>query len=194
MYKTKEEIKMWLDKKGVTNYIINQDLTVNVNGDVSIGFMSLKSIDVQFKKVTGNFYCNNNFLTSLQGCPQSVGGNFKCHTNQLATLEFSPEKVHVDFVFSGNPILSLIKRPCYVGGIFIGHNINISSLEGLPDFYGSFKISLKSKDKLKELESLYDVSGNEIWLTKKQYHTFKFSHTLEKALDDINSKNKKNKI
>jgi hypothetical protein len=33
---------------------------------------------VQFRNVSGYFYCDNNQLTSLEGCPSSVGGDFYC--------------------------------------------------------------------------------------------------------------------
>lgn len=63
MLKTKAEIQAWLDKMGVENYIINNDLTVDVNGSVDLDRKGLIEIPVQFGIVTGNFYCNENDLT-----------------------------------------------------------------------------------------------------------------------------------
>ena len=83
MLKTKEEIIVWLDKYGVENYTINEDLTVNVNDSVNLIENNLKSIDVQFNVVSRNFFCNNNQLTSLEGCPKEIGGVFWCHDNEL---------------------------------------------------------------------------------------------------------------
>ena len=43
-------------------------------------------LPIQFRKVSGNFDCYNNKLTSLLGCPSSVGGNFSCYSNHLNSL------------------------------------------------------------------------------------------------------------
>ena len=37
-------------------------------------------------KVGGNFYCYNNKLTSLLGCPIEVGSSFNCDNNKLSSL------------------------------------------------------------------------------------------------------------
>jgi hypothetical protein len=41
----------------------------------------------------GNFNCNYNRLTSLQGAPESVGGGFYCSNNHLTSLQGAPESV-----------------------------------------------------------------------------------------------------
>ena len=64
MLKTRIEVIGWLDKyKGkIDNYTINEDLSVDVVGN--------------------SFYCHNNKLTSLVGCPVKVVG-FHCYNNNL---------------------------------------------------------------------------------------------------------------
>ena len=47
------------EKIGVKNYTINEDLSVDVDGDLQLT-----------KKGTG--------LTSLKGCPEYIGGDFDC--------------------------------------------------------------------------------------------------------------------
>ena len=44
---------------------------------------------IKFGKVDGWFYCDNNQLVSLEGCPFSVGG-FYCRNNKK---QFSEEEV-----------------------------------------------------------------------------------------------------
>jgi hypothetical protein len=80
----KHFILNWLDEMGVENYTINDDLTIDVNGDLRIGlYEDLDEIPefIQFNKVYGNFYCNDNNLTSLRGCPTYVSGDFDCSSN-----------------------------------------------------------------------------------------------------------------
>ncbi len=60
--------------------------TVNVAGTVNLSCLGLERLPVQFGTVSGNFYCYNNRLTSLEGAPSSVGGNFYCGGNRLTSL------------------------------------------------------------------------------------------------------------
>ena len=99
----KIEIKAWLDSMDIKNYTINDDLTVDVNGDVYLSFNNLTSIPVQFGKVNGYFSCHNNQLISLAGCPSSVGDGFYCFDNNLLTsLKGCPSSVGGDFCCDGN--------------------------------------------------------------------------------------------
>ena len=76
MLKTKSAISLWLDKYDIENYTINDDLTVDVAGNVYLGNSGLATIPIQFGKVGGTFSCYNNQLKSLVGCPREVGGDF----------------------------------------------------------------------------------------------------------------------
>jgi len=71
-------IREWLEQMGIENYTINDDGTVDVDGDVNISNKNLTEIPIQFGKVNGNFWCNNNELTTLKGVPRIVGGIFSC--------------------------------------------------------------------------------------------------------------------
>lgn len=76
MLKNKDDIKEWLDKYGIEKYTIKENMTVDVHGEVNLSNKELTSIVVQFDYVKGNFYCYNNELISLEGCPKLVGGDF----------------------------------------------------------------------------------------------------------------------
>ena len=67
---------------GIKNYTINNGL-VDVDASVDLSYIRLTKLPLQFGKVTGNFNCGNNKLTSLEGAPQSVGGDFYCDNNPL---------------------------------------------------------------------------------------------------------------
>lgn len=98
MLKTKEEIKEWLDSYGIEKYTINDDLKVDVDGNVWFPHKILKEILVQFNIVNGNFSCSMSNITSLKGCPKIVKQDFFCHTNKLLkSLEYCPILVYGEF-------------------------------------------------------------------------------------------------
>ena len=61
----RQEIKFWLNYHRIENYTINDDLTVDVVGDVDLIRMELTEIPFQFGVIKGSFYCYKNKLTSL---------------------------------------------------------------------------------------------------------------------------------
>ena len=69
-------------KYGITNYTINSDVSIDVDGDVNLIDNNLTRFPLKFRNVSGNFYCYNNQLTTLVGGPQTVGGDFDCSHNQ----------------------------------------------------------------------------------------------------------------
>lgn len=158
MLKTKEEIKDWLYTydKGYYDYpekyFINEDLTINVNGDVFIQGTELKTFPVKFIDVIGNFMCDDNYLISLEGCPVYVGGAFDCSDNKLESLEGGPQKVRGSFLCNGNNLKNLKGSPAFVGGSFhCQQNYDMESLDGLGKvqrtlFYPPI-VQLRSKDK-----------------------------------------------
>ena len=103
----------------ITKFIINDDLTVTVNGNVDIASRSLTELPVQFKKVYGYFWCQNNRLKTLVGCPEEVAGSFFCGKNPLESLKGAPKKVWKAFSCSSCPNLRTLKgAPKEVGGDF----------------------------------------------------------------------------
>ena len=48
-------------------------------------------VGIKFGKVGGRFYCDRNYLTSLEGAPQEVGGNFICDAFRLEKEEWNLE-------------------------------------------------------------------------------------------------------
>ena len=102
MLQSKSEISLWLDKYNIKNYTINDDLTVDVAGDVYLGNSGLATIPIQFGKVGGWFYCYNNQLKSLVGCPREVGGYFSCYHNKLTSLVGCPNVIRGEFYCDDN--------------------------------------------------------------------------------------------
>ena len=107
-----------------------------VSGDFDCSYNNLTSLEGCPKEVSGHFYCYDNNLTSLEGCPKEVGGGFYCHYNSLTSLEFGPEAVNGDFICYDNNLTSLEGCPEKVNGDFdCGYN-KLISLEGCPKEVG----------------------------------------------------------
>ena len=86
-------IKDWLDETGVRNYMINDDLTIDVDSVVDLSRRNLKKFPyyIQFNNIKGKFDMGINFFTSLKGCPRIVAGEFECDRNRLTSLEWCPK-------------------------------------------------------------------------------------------------------
>ena len=106
----------------ITNYTINPDGSIDVNGNVFLYKKGLTEFPLTFNKVTGNFDCGENNLTSLKGSPRWVGCHFTCSNNPLTSLEFSPD---------------------YVGGYFNCEYNNLTHNYCCTDISSSFYTSLE---------------------------------------------------
>jgi hypothetical protein len=115
----KEDIKLWLNEMKIINYIIHDDLTVDVAGAVDLKNKCLKFLPIQFGKIMtnqGNFHIDDNDLTSLLGCPSDVVGTFNCSDNHLTSLEYAPQSCAR--IFSANNPIQItqalnIKLECF---------------------------------------------------------------------------------
>ena len=135
---SKEGVKQFLDLMGVEKYTINEDLSVDVKGDVDISNKGLGTIPVKFGRVGGYFTCHSNRLTSLQGAPREVGGSFYCHSNRLTSLEGAAQKVGGYFYCSSNRLTSLEGAAQEVGGGFDCSYNKLTSLQGAPQKVGGY--------------------------------------------------------
>ena len=110
---------------------------VDVEGDFDISYKSLGNMDgIKFGKVSGDFDCPGNDLTSLEGAPQEVGVGFDCNYTYLTSLKGAPQKVGGDFFCSYNKLTSLEGAPQEVGGDFVCLENKLTSLEGAPQEVG----------------------------------------------------------
>jgi len=125
-----ENIDSICQKFGITNYTLNSDGKIDIQGDVDIRDKGLSKLPLKFGKVSGNFRCNGNKLINLEGAPIIVGGSFYCGYNKLTSLEGSPKQVGFDFICSDNKLTTLEGSPIYVGGSFICDWNELISLKG----------------------------------------------------------------
>jgi len=91
------KIEQWLNnyKGDITNYIINDDLTIDTEDDVWLNNKELIELPeyIQFNRIGGCFFIHNNDLISLRGCPIMVGISFYCHNNKLLSLDYCPKEI-----------------------------------------------------------------------------------------------------
>jgi hypothetical protein len=97
-------ISLICEKYNITNYTINDDGSIDVNGNVNLSDKGLTELPLTFNKVTGWFDCGRNNLTTLKGSPRWIGGGFYCDHNILTSLEFSPDYVDRDFWCNNNQL------------------------------------------------------------------------------------------
>lgn len=100
----KEEIEKFCREFEIINYIINDDFSIDVHGDINFNLHKFTNCKIPYKfnivygdflssgcglltlenspnKVYGNYSCSGNYITSLKGCPDFVSGNFACFSN-----------------------------------------------------------------------------------------------------------------
>jgi hypothetical protein len=114
-------------------YRKNPDGTLLVQGNIELARRGLHALpDLSCVIVTGNFYCQDNNLTSLKGAPKEVRGGFWCNGNRLETLEHTPAGITGQFVCSNNRLASLTFAPEKITGDFACGKNPLASLEGAP--------------------------------------------------------------
>ena len=109
-------------------------------GEVSGNFYcydtNITSLEGAPTSVGGDFYCANTKITSLKGAPTSVGGDFNCANTKITSLEGAPTSVGRDFNCYDTQITSLKGAPTSVSGGFYCYDTQITSLEGAPTSVG----------------------------------------------------------
>ena len=182
-------ISLICKKYGITNYTINDDGSIDVNGDVYLYYMELTELPLVFNRVTGNFDCDGNKLTSLKGSPKWVGGWFSCTINRLTSLEFSPDYVGGNFDCDGNKLTSLKGSPKWVGGWFSCTINRLTSLEFSPDYVGdSFDCDdnyLTDNYCDTEIGGNFYTTLNQDGLTEDNYNEWRKLYKRKMILDDI---------
>jgi hypothetical protein len=144
-----EEIHDICKEFNIENYTINRDGTIDVNGSVNLPNKGLTKLPLKFNKVSGNFSCSYNQLTTLEGAPKSVSGDFYCRGNKLTSLKGAPKSVGGDFHCQYNQLKKL-EATQSIGGNFNCFSNELTSLEGAPQSVGG-KFDC-SKNKLTSLE------------------------------------------
>jgi len=164
-----QEQKNWLDKCTEGTWRLNPSTgLVDVNGNFSCSGSGLQHLmGVRFGKVSGNFFCNYNELTSLEGAPQEVGGNFNCSKNKLTSLEGAPQEVGKSFYCTLNQLTSLEGAPQKVGRDFYCTDNQLTSLEGSPQEvernFSCYRNKITSLKGIQFVDGDINLDPNPIW-------------------------------
>ena len=95
-----DEQRKFLDRYIRGTWSVNREGLVDVQGDFYCPRQGLEDfLGIRFGKVSGNFYCWNNQLRTLEGSPREVGLGFLCAGNPLISLEGAPEVITNLFIF-----------------------------------------------------------------------------------------------
>jgi len=145
-------------------YTINEDGSIDVDGNVELGHRNLTKIPFKFRHIHGSFYCYNNRLTSLEGAPINVGGVFDCGYNELTSLDGAPNSVGSIFRCDYNKLASLDGAPNFVGDTFrccFNLNLPYSELFKIVDrvkgIYYSSMDTPEDKDKIRRDRDVKNV-------------------------------------
>ena len=120
---TREVVVEVCEKYEIENYIINDGLSIDVDGDVELYRQRLEYLPLKFNYVGGGFSCSNNRLKTLEGGPQTVNGNFYCNNNKLESLEGSPQTVGGYFYCTDNKLKDLEYFPEVNGNVYMRGNL-----------------------------------------------------------------------
>ena len=133
-----------IEKYRINNYTFNDDLSIDVDGDVNLDSRELTKIPIKFRNVSGDFSCYSNKLTSLEGGPKTVVGYFDCRFNKLTSLIGSPETIGDFLSCRFNRLKSLDGCAKTIGGDLYLTSNELTSLEGIGDVKGIIKSDLPS--------------------------------------------------
>tara|TARA_B100001175_G_C19503614_1_gene639624 strand:- start:99 stop:608 length:510 start_codon:yes stop_codon:yes gene_type:complete len=115
------------EKYRIKNYTINDDGSIDVNGNVYLDGQNLTELPLNFNKVMGSLYCPYNKLKTLKGGPKYITGSFDCSNNILTSLELSPKEIAGNFYCSNNKLSSLDNGPNIVNGNFYCKNNKLTT-------------------------------------------------------------------
>ena len=192
LFESFEDVESICSKYGITNYTVNSDGSIDVDGNVDLSRKKLTKLPLKFGNVTGYFYCSSNQLTTLEGSPKEVGGYFDCYNNQLTTLEGSPKEVGGDFYCNHNQLTTLEGSPKEVGGGFYCQFNQLTSLKGGPsklggDFYCSNnKLPKLILDNIGHIKKIVEYQEDYlIWRSNGSLDEYKFNDMMEEINDEI---------
>ncbi len=164
-------------KLGIKNFSINEDGSIDVNGDVNLNGKNLKEIPIKFNKVNGDFVISNNYhlrslvncpievtgvfdcshclMESIHDCPTKSVGHFNCRLNKLKSLVGSP-KSNGYFICSNNNLKSFVGIQNEVYGLLDCKNNNLKTFEGFPELVVSLNIINNFVDEIYCMNPCFD--------------------------------------
>ena len=167
---TKEKILIWLYNNRVDDCYVNDDLTVDVKGDLHLVGSDFYEIPVKFNRVHGYFSCYDCInLTSLKNSPLIVGNILNCQKCcNLNTFDGCPSIVNNGFKCEG----TIFEKPLKI----LGKN------KMLEIFSGIKPVSRENQELLVKLALNKDIEWHliEPWLDKETIEKYRTVSSLSK--------------
>jgi hypothetical protein len=176
---TEIEVAKICKKYDIENWILNPDGTVDIDGSVYLSVQKLTKLPLKFGRVTGDFWCHNNKLTTLENCPKEIGGNFYCHSNQLTSLEGCPTEIGGDFYCWANQLTSLKGAPEYIEG-----KVDFMPNYNLPEYIKQI-LELNDDDEDIQKYILKWQKEYDIWRRDGSFNQDRFILMMEDAGDEL---------
>ena len=116
IFESHKDIYEICKKYNILDYVINDDMTITVysdnysTGNVYLTDSNSGKIPIKFKKVSGHFTCSYLNLNSMEGSPDYIGGNFYCNDNDLTSLEYLPSSA-LSYYLKNNKITNFYGLP-----------------------------------------------------------------------------------
>ena len=133
----KIEIIKLCKEYNITKYTINDDYSIDVDGNVDLSSRDLTKIPIKFNNVTGFFTCVGNQLVDLENAPRRVERNFMCqhqYNGSFISLKGAPEYVGFRFDFNDNENLKdFTDFPTYVGATIDARSTGLYSFDCIPE-------------------------------------------------------------
>lgn len=182
----KEQIEHKLLEYGVQHYYINDNLTVDVDGDlviwpstknlngfttnpetfkdswshyISSFFQSLadNGLDIKFGMVNGDFDCSRVNLRTLRNCPVWVSGDYNISHNRLGSLDGLAEYIGGDLYIQNNYLEDLnFSNSLILGEIYCWSNSKVEDV--IQKWAYSSRVN---SDKLGSIKGYYSILSRE---------------------------------
>jgi hypothetical protein len=140
-----KSIEDWCKGLNLIKYEII-DGVVSVNAYVDLFNKKFEIIPIQFGRVNGDFYCQNNNLITLKGSPREVSYDFYCQYNELTSLEGGPKKVGENYYCHYNSLTTLEGGPKVMGKYFNCENNPVYENYSKYDNYIHYMRTIKLKE------------------------------------------------
>ena len=158
-----QKIANWLTKNGVHDFTINDDNTVDVNGDLNLDGLRHDKLPVKFGSVTGSVSLVGSLLRTLVGLPDEIKGDLDITTMELDSTDGFPMKVYGDVHIGSINVKSTMStsRLSHVEGDLVLTEYGADSFVGLPEYVGgNFMVS--DCPQLKSLKGMPKEVGGDV--------------------------------
>jgi hypothetical protein len=144
MYTNKIEIQNWLDEHAVSHYVINDNLTVDVNNNVKFiptqyqqNQVLMNDFPIKFGKILGDFEVYNQNFSSFKNFPNTIRGTLNIYNNNFTSLKDMPSYIGQDFICGDNLFQSFDDLKAVIKGRIV-HLSRIKNTQ-ITDFFHQYE-------------------------------------------------------